>query len=299
MELNSIRQASIVAIEKFLDPPLYTWENSILGGGVIDTTAGAITVAKQTGRAGGKPIEQLIVTGELNSTYARMGEISDIVDTMFYSDKLMDLNNEQRQTAQEANIRNEMRKSALSNVFARQITEMYGRLVSRVFNILWAKNRFGFVKGSREYNIYKILNGGQEPFTIPDAVVQLARMGADVYRTMFLSPASRILRQEELTGISQMIQSVVEIAPINPEINDEMNWGRTFAAMQDLTGATTRVLNSTEEKAQIRQNRAQQQQAQLKAEIDSQQALTAKHGAQAAEAAAKAQATQQPQLRLA
>lgn len=295
MELNSTRQASIVAIEKFLDPPMYTWENSILGGGVIDTSAGAITVAKQTGRAGTRPIEQLITTGELHYTYERMNEVSSIIDEMFYSDKFSGLGNDHRLTLGEANKLDNMRRQALSNVFIRQITELYIPLISRVFNMLWIRNRFGLVRGSKDWLIAKMMNGGKEPYAIPDAVVRLAQSGSQVYRIMFLSPAARILRQEELNGISELIQTVVEVAPVNQPVVDQMNWDRTFKAIQDLSGASTNVLNSTEEVQQIRDMRAKVQQAMQQSEMQSQAALTAKHGAQAAEAAAKAGVAQSQQ----
>jgi hypothetical protein len=288
MELNSTRQASIVAIEKYLDPPLYTWENSILGGGVIDTTAGAVTVAKQTGRAGQKPIEQLIVTGELTATYGRMNEISEIIDEMYYSDKLSSLGKDTRITLGEAEKLDNMRKQALTNVFVKQITELYIPLIGRVFNMLWIRNRFGFVKGSKEWLAFKIMNGGRDPVTIPNAVIRLAQAGSPVYRIQFLSPAARILRQEELNGIMQLVQTTIEVAPVHQPITDIMNWDRTYKAIQDLSGASTKVLNSAEEIQQLRNMRAQQQQAQIQAEMQSQGALTAKHAAQAQEAAAKA-----------
>lgn len=288
MELNSTRQASIVAIEKYLDPPLYTWENSILGGGVIDTTAGAVNVAKQTGRAGQKPVEQLIVTGELDATYGRMNEISEIIDEMNYSDKLSGLGNDHRLTLGEANKLDNMRKQALTNVFIKQITELYIPLIGRVFNVFWLRNRYGVVKGSKEYIMMKLLNGGAEPFTIPDAVVRLARSGMPVYKIMFLSPAARILRQEELAGITQLVQTVVEVATVEPSVTDLVSWDRTLKDIQDLSGASTKVLNSIEEIQQIRNMRAKQQQAMQQAEMQSQGALTAKHAAQAQEAAAKA-----------
>lgn len=291
MEINSTRQAAIVAVEKHLDPPLWVRENSVLGGGVVDTSAGAINVAKQTGRPGENPINVLVTVGELQSTYGRMTEIQNDIEEIYLTDKLISLQGDQRMTLGEAQIRNEERRQSLGIIFALQLAEVFTPLIGRVFNINWLNNRMGVVRYSREYWTLKILNGGAEPFVIPDAVVNLARTGQDVYRIVYLSPAARTLRQEELNGIMQMVQTYVEVAPVDPGVTDELNWGRTFKAIHDLTGATTDILNSTEEKQQSRTAKMQQQQALQKAELESQAALTAKHGAQAAEAAAKAQST--------
>lgn len=292
MELNCTRQAAIVAVEKYLDPPLWTWENGILGGGTIDTSAGALIVAKMSVmQKGASPLNPLITTGELQYTYERMEEIESIIKDWFYDQELGELTSDQRMSVPEVNERTNRARQRMVGVFARQFTELYTPLIQRVVNILWLRNAFGYVKGSAEHIAYR-LTFGTDPKLIPDVVVEYARSNRSFYKISFLSPAARIFSQDELNGISSLVRTVVDVGKIDPSVSDQMNWDRTFQAIHSLTGASANVLNSTEEIAQIRQSRQQQQQAAITMEAQERQALSSKHAAQAQEAQAKAFAAQ-------
>ncbi len=86
LELNAIREATIVAIEKNLDPPLGVFDDGSLGGGTIDTSAGAINVFSVAGRLAGQasnPIQQLVTVGEFSSTYTRITELREEIRNSF------------------------------------------------------------------------------------------------------------------------------------------------------------------------------------------------------------------------
>jgi hypothetical protein len=260
LEINAIREASIIAIEKSLDPPLAVFDDGTLGGGVIDTSAGAIntfSVSGRLGSAGSKPVEPLVTVGELNSTYARITELTENIRNHFMIDRLMDFNNEQRMTAYETSVRDNLRGQTLGSTFSRQIAEVFLPLIERVFNILLRKGLFGVVRGSVEERM--ILEEGGMPTYIPDKVADLMLDGKDVYKVTFISPAARIMQTEELMGIERTVNFAVTVAGVQPEVLDNLDTDEIMRSVQTLTGAPSRIIRDLDTVRKIRQARAEAQ----------------------------------------
>lgn len=262
IEANALRESAIVATEKMLDPPLTVISDGSIGGGTIDTSAGAVNVRYLDGRIGetqsGKVVEPIYTIGEMQSTFERIKELREIISNAFFIDRLLDLNNEQRMTLGEANIRNELRGQSLGTIYARQIAEMFNRCVERVFHILWDKQMLGIPGDSIEAAM--LAAQGVVPFVIPNAVLDLMVNGEDSFKVTFISPASRIMRSEELIGIQRTVQFATEIAPVAPDVMDVIDMDVVMRSVQDLTGAPARILKSPQVVAELRQARAQAQQ---------------------------------------
>lgn len=288
LEANALREASIIATEKMLDPPLLVEEDGIAGGGTIDTSAGAITVKHSTGRMGGndKVVEPLVTVGEINTTFNRIKELVEIISRHFFIDRLLDLNNEQRMTLGEANIRNELRGQSLNTIYARQIAELFTPIIERVFNIMFALGMLGVVAGSDEEA--HMLELGIEPIIIPEAVVKLMAQGKNAYKVTFISPAARIMQAEELSGIQQTVEFAISVAAVVPDILDNIDFDRVIRRVNELTGGASDIMRSMDEVAKIRQQREQQQAQMMQMQAEQVAAETAKKSAQAAQAASKA-----------
>jgi hypothetical protein len=289
MEINTMREASIVATEKLLDPPLVLKHDGSLGGGVLDTSAGAVNVQYVSGRIGdtGKIVEQIITIGELNSTFKRIDELREIIFNLFFIDRLLDLNNETRMTYGEAQIRNELRGQSLGTIYARQISELFNPVIERVFNIMYNDGLLGVEEDSDLF--FQLQDMGITPEVIPAEIVDLINSGEDAYRVHFISPAARIMRAEELAGIMRATDYALQTAGMGvPDILDNIDWDVVMRKVIEYTGASAEILKDGDTIAQMREARAQQQQAMAQLEAGKVQAETAKAGAQAAQAAAKA-----------
>ena len=280
-EMNAIREAYELAHEKNLDPPMALYDDSALGGGTIDTSAGAVTVFSPSGRLGNgqKPFDQLITVGELQSTITRIAELKEIIKNHFFIDRLLDLNNETRMTLGEANIRNDLRGQSLGTSYTRQFNEMLSRLLQRAFNILLRRGRFGVLPGSKEE--MDILASGLEPNYIPEAVIRLMNEGKDAYKITYISPAARILEGEELMGIQKLSEYAAGMAPLIPEILDNANWDKMFHRFQALCGAPIDTINAMDSVTKIRDARAKMQAAQAQNEAAREASETARNLAQA------------------
>lgn len=276
-EINALRQAAIIATEKLLDPPLIIKSDGSIGQGDIDTSAGGITVQYVNGRISdaGKTVEQLVTVGELTSTFKRIDELREIIFNAFFIDRLLDLNNEQRMTFGEAQIRNELRGQSLGSTYARQISELFTRIIERVFNILLKKGLMGVVENSEDHIMLTL--AGIEVETIPEEIANLMLNGNEVYKVNFISPAARVMRAEELAGILRTVEFATNTAALGvPDILDNINFDVVVRKVADLSGASSEIMRSQEEVEGIRKARAEAQQAQIQAQAEMMQSQMAK-----------------------
>jgi hypothetical protein len=290
LEVNEMRENSIVAVEKLLNPPLLVLSDGSLGNQTINTSTGAISVHNVSGRianSGLKPVEPLVTVGELKDTYLEIERLQQIIQKNFFIDKLTDLNNQSRQTLGEANIRNKLRERALVTVYARQISEIFSRMVESTFDILFDQKRLGIIKGSKDDLILQLI-GRRPQHYIPDAIAKLINSGQNGYKIRFVSPAARTMRAEELQGIQQSLTAVINMSQAVPDILDTINTDKAAELIVELSGANTAILNDAETIKALRQQRIQVQQQQQQAVDKSQGAIDMKHTAQAAQSAAKA-----------
>lgn len=288
LEANALREASIVATEKMLDPPLVMEEDGIVGGGTVDTSAGALIVKHASGRVNdnGKAIEPLFTVGEVSTTFKRLDVLAEVISRHFFIDRLLDLNNEQRMTLGEANIRNELRGQSLNTIYARLIAELLTPIIERVFNIMLEIGLLGVQAGSEEEAF--MLDNGFEPIIIPDAVVQMMLAGKNAYKVTFISPAARIMQSEELTGIQRTLEIALSIAAVYPDVLDTLDFDIVIRRVGELTGAPSSIFRAVDEVQQMRDQRQQQQQAMMQLQAQQVAADTAKSSGLAAQAAAKA-----------
>lgn len=289
IEVNQMREDSIIAVEKHLNPPLLALSDGSLGGQTINTSAGAISVWNISGRianSGHKPVEPLITVGELKDTYAEIERLQNIIKGNFFEDLLTDLNNEQRQTLGEAQIRNQLRGQLLGPIFVRQIAECFSRLIERTFDILYKHKFFGYMPGDQEAQQKQ--QAGKTVRFIPAAVAEIIKNGDDAYHIRYVSPAARIMRSEELAGLQQSLTAVSNLAAVVPDIMDNIDTDKAAELIIELTGAPHCILRSADEIAELRKQRAAVQQQQAAAASQEQQSVTLKHVGQAAAAGAKA-----------
>lgn len=283
LEANALGEAYIMAVEKNLDPPLQVEDDSIVGNGVVDSSPGAITIVSRSGRIGSsnqKAIEPLFLVGELQSTLQRRAELGEIIKNHFFQDRLMDLNNEQRMTLGEANIRNNLRGMTLNTVYSRQMAELLVPLLERVFNALLRLGQLGVLTGSLEEA--RLLAQGIEPLYIPDPVKERIMADKEVYRINFISPATRIMQAEELQGLEQTVTFAANTAGVKPEIMDNLDTDWIIRRVQELTGAPRETVISMETVRKIRDARNKAQAAMQQQEAQRQQSETTRNMAQAA-----------------
>lgn len=281
LEANALGEAYILATEKTLDPALLVMDDGTMGSGKINTSPGGVNVVSVSGRITGsvKPIEPLFLVGSLEWTAARRTELAEIIKNHFFQDRLMDLNNEKTMTLGEANIRNRLRGQTLNTVFARQMSENFTPTLESTFNSLLRRGYLGVIKGSQEEAM--LLGKGVIPKYIPDAVVERIRNNQNVYKIIYISPATRIMQAEELEGIEYTTTFAANTAGVRPDILDNLDTDWLIRRIQELSGAPRESVVSMETVRKIRDARQQMEQAAMEAEQARQTSETARNAAQA------------------
>ena len=281
MQLNALKEAFIVGVEKKVEPPLYTMDDGTLGAAVVDTSAGGLSVFNMSGRMNGQPpIGIIFDVGELQSlTVAIEGFRTEIMQH-FLIDKLYDLNNKTRMTLGEAEIRYDIRSDALSSVYSRIFNEQLTPIIERSVNILFEMGFMGVTEddGTKQS---MLLSNGVDPIIIPQEVQEAILAGKPFYDVEYISPAAQLLRASEKAGVNETINGIIALANLNPDAFEYLNLGEAIEAIRDLSGAPSKILVAIETaEANIRTKRQMQAQAM---EIEK-----AKVGAEAAKSVAGA-----------
>jgi len=279
MRLNIVWELLMRAGEKKLDPPLYLLDNGALGGDTLDTSPRGLNVFNISGLGEKAPVGQLFDVGNLQDIYPIAEQLIKDISQAFYIDRLLDLNNDTKMTLGETQIRDRMRGEGLNSVFKRQETEFFSKFVSTAFNMLLEEGLLGVVRGSESEK--KILRAGLVPLYIPTDVVNAMQRGQKVYNIKYISPASRIMRTEELQGLVQALDITLGAAPAFPELADNYDPDKLVKKLNELSGVDEEVLRDTETITKLRDVRAKMQDQQRQIQMAE---LGSKIGMQTAQA---------------
>lgn len=261
LEINSMWEAVTIAVEKMLDPPLGVLDDGRLGGGTIDTSAGAINVFNITGRAGERqPVFPLFTVGELQHVGKLIEQLTESIMNHFFMDRLLDLNNEKEMTAYETSIRNRLRGSTLNTLFSRQTAECFSPLIECSFNRMFKRGKLGVIRGSAEEKML-ILDGDKDIIYIPDVIVELMVAGKEAYKIKFITPAARIMEAEEQQGMIETANFAAELAQAVPDVMDNFDFDAQVRRFSQNSGAPSTGLRAQKLIDDIRSKRAEAQQA--------------------------------------
>lgn len=240
-EANILREAVIVATEKNLDPPLVVLDDGMLGGGVIDTSSGAINVFNASGAAGNNsPISPLMTVGSIPDALQRLEELRNTISQHFHLDRLLDFNNETQMTFGEAQIRNQIRNASLSSLFSRQISEVLTPLIVRCVDILFQVGEFGVAKGSEQERELQLL--GKRVEYIPDVLLERMEAGEDIYQVTYKTQAANAQRAEEYIAILDVLGFGIQAMQVDPSVRHRLNLHEGVKEIGDIRGLPVGVL---------------------------------------------------------
>ena len=245
-EANVLREAIIVATEKNLDPPLCILDDGMLGGGTIDTSAGAINVFNATGGMGaGAPVFPIVTVGSIPDALARLEELKNNITQHFHLDRLIDFNNETQMTFGEAQIRNQIRNASLTSLFSRQIAEVFTPLIVRVVNMLWQMGEFGVVKGSEQEAERTAL--GKKVEYIPDIIVKRIDQGEDVFTVTYKTQAANAQRAEEYMGILDVLGFSIQAMQVDPSVRHRVDLHAGVKKISEIRGLPVGIIREDDE----------------------------------------------------
>jgi len=258
LRLNVIMNILQVASEKTGSPPLYLLDNGALGPTIVDTSADALNVFQTSGLGEKSPIGVISDVGDLRPLMELADKLKEEITQAFMIDRLLDLNNETRMTLGEAQIRDRIRGDSNTAVYKRQMSELFTPLLEGAFNDLLEMGHMGVIQGSAEEQ--EVIDRGMEPIIMPEAVQMALEKNLPVYELEYISPAARVMKTEQLQGLTTFLDLTGGAAQMFPEAPDNVDIDTIIQEIADLTNIGEDKLNAEEVKQKIREGRAQAQQ---------------------------------------
>lgn len=231
--LNKAKEFGLKAWAKDLDPPTFERDGGVVGS--LKLYPGGRNVARD---------KESIWTMDHKIRYdvsqIKEEELRQSIRQIFYSDQLK-LQEGPEMTATEVQVRYELMQRLLGPTIGRLESELMNPLIERVFGVMFRAN-------SKNFQV------------LPAPPPILAKMGIKEIDIEYEGPLAKAQRMSELSANKQVWSVAVDMSTVQPEVLDNLNGDSTIRNTAEIVGAT-KILNSIEEVARIRADRAKAQAA--------------------------------------
>ena len=265
-QLQHEQKRKAQALDKMVNPPMVA-SNQLKGKPTTVLPGGTTYVDPiHGGAAGFQPA--YTVQPRVNELMMDIQEVQERIQRGFYADLFaMMINSDRRQmTATEVAERHEEKLVLLGPVLQRLNNEFLDPLIEDLFLDAIRSNR------------------------LPPAPQQLAGVEVDIKYVSLLAQAQEAVTA---TTIERTLAFAGNLVAVDPEILDNVDRDEALRQYSDVLGNSPTILRSKDEVSEIRQRRAQQQEAMMAAEQGHMAAQTVNQGAQAAKVLSEAD-TQSP-----
>jgi hypothetical protein len=225
--LNSLRQDHIKIMKKALDPPLLVPENGYHLP--LSITPGSINFYRN-GIA--DPIRPVSPLENVQISFEEMAQCRDAILKAFYIDIFRMGKESKEMTAAEVQMRSEEQMRLMGAIVGRIESEFLNPLILAVYHILV---KYGRIQGIGKNDL-------------PNIEIQ------------YISPLVRAQKSAAYNGTEAILGFLQRsgIANAFPDIYDNLNSDRVLRSFVDLKGVPEKILNTEEEKIQVRQKREMQ-----------------------------------------
>lgn len=258
VQANIASEILAVGGELIAQPALAMYDNGSLAGLAVDLSAGALNVFNVAGTIPSeKPIVPIFEVGDLRVIFEWYTQLKEEVSGYFLLDKLYDLNAKQRMTLGEAVLRDQIRSDALSPLFT-EIMSFLTQVINRSMDILFSMGLLGVPDPDNKDDpkVKALIDNGHAPFAIPKEVLAAQVSGLDWYVIEYISPAARIMNNEELNSTLKFISVMAEAGAVSQDFIDVIDPDGTAEKLRKLTTTDSVVTRTPEQRKQIRKERA-------------------------------------------
>lgn len=248
LTLNQLVELIIKAAEKVVDPPTIAQQRGIVGD--LDLQPSGLTIMRNI-----DGIKPYLSGAQFDVSQLQREQLIRTIRQAFYVDQL-ELKDSPAMTATEVNARMELMQRLLGPALGRIQSDFLDPLVNRCFFVL-----------SRS---------GQ----LPEAPAQVVDAQAEM-EIEYLGPLARSQKMHDVMAMDRLEAMLGQIAGINPEVLDNIDWDKTVRLKADRLGVPLDMLRSEEEVQKIRADRQAQQQQQEKLAMAESLTKSMQQGAQA------------------
>jgi len=224
LTLNQIKEATLEAAGKAIDPANLTEDGTIIGD--LDLERGGLTVVTD--------IDALKVYesgSKFDVSNLEINLLTTSIREYFFVDKL-ELKESPAMTATEVNVRYELMQRLLGPVYGRIKTDLLDPLIQRTFNILYRSDQLP---------------------AIPESVTA-ADLDVEYSGPLALAQKSQIAE-----SITRWMGEIAQLADIYPEALDLVDVDAAIREVASLRGVPAKAIKSQEQVDEAREERQQQQ----------------------------------------
>ena len=232
--LNEMSKTVIRAAQKVVDPPLLIADEGVIYP--INTNPGAATFARLDGRSS-PPIQPLQTGARVDIGFEMMEQRRKFINDAFLVTLFQILVDSPSMTATEVLTRAQEKGALLAPTAGRQHTELLSPTIERELDILDEQGQLPPLPG-------------------------LLQEAEGEYEVEYVSPLTRAMKAEQGVGILRTLEMVQPIAAIDPGVMDNFNTDEIVRILADGNGVPQSILKDEKMKAQQREGRAQQENAQ-------------------------------------
>jgi hypothetical protein len=233
MTLNKVRELSLRAAAKMIDPPMITTMQNVIGN--LDIRPQSASVVRNI-----NDIKELSSVSRIDVTQFELQDLRNAIKSTFFLDKLLlpPRTETGEMTAHEIERRLEQMQRVLGPTLSRLNSEFLSPLIIRAFKILLRENM------------------------LPQAPELVQRLGVDIDIT-FVNQLSRAQQTDEINNIRRWIQESMELAQLNPQALDYVNADAIIKFIAKTRGVPESAVMNDKDVQALREERAKAQQAQL------------------------------------
>jgi hypothetical protein len=241
--VNAMAKTLIKGAQKIVDPALLVPNESVIGP--VRTSPGSLIYYE----SGSDVITPLNTNGRVDIGIDFISYHRDRIVKSFFVDWLIRNKKKERQTTTEiADDRDEMLRQ-MSPMLGRLQVELLGPMLARTFDLMVRHNRIPSAP--------ETLDGGN-------------------YEIQYISPAALAQFGGKAIQIQRFIQDVAQFASVKPEVLDRIDADAAVVELARYRDVSRKILFDDEQVAQIRRNRAIQQQEMQQMQMGEQMASALK-----------------------
>ena len=235
--LNSMSKTTIIAAQKAADPPILAPDEASVKG--IRTSPGAIMYGGIDPATGNRMFQPFISGARVEISLEMENQRRQAIKDAFLFALLM-MSGAPDRTATEVLQQKEEQVRLMGPYLGRLQTELLDPLIDNVFDVMFRAGAFA---------------------PPPDVLLQYPGI-----RVEYVSPLARAQKAAEGAAIMRTLEAIGPLATVKPEIFDNIDGDQTARTLADSFGMSSKLLVDPRKVEQIRQQRAQLQQAQLVAQ---------------------------------
>lgn len=251
--LNKVKELSLHAIAKAIDPPMLATQRNVIGN--YDMRPGKISIVKDI-----NGLQEKVTGARFDVTSFAVEDLRGSIEKIFFLDKLLlpPRTETGEMTAYEVAQRMEQMQKVLGPTLSRLNYEFLSPLIVRTFKMLLRSGQLGEI-----------------PSRVAESGINL--------EINFVNQLARSQKIEEVTNITGWAQEMAFFAQLHPQVADYINADGIAKYTAQLRGVPEIAVTDDKVVADIRKQRAEQMQQQAMLDAGSQMSEIASKSQQGAE----------------